>query len=169
MSKKFTLALAVATLSVALPRLAAADPCSLSALGWMTGTWHDEANPSGAQERWAAAPGAVWMGTAWSFPGGGKPGFAEIMTIRPEGAGIALVLRHFDVGLSRAWEEREAPMIFSAAQCTARTAVFDGQGARAGEHLTYERSDDRLKVVGNFLHNGKAVRVEWQMSKGGAD
>ncbi len=166
MTKKFTLVLGAATLGIALSRLAAADPCSLSALGWMTGTWHDEANPSGAQERWAAAPGAVLMGTAWSFPRDGKPGFAEIMTIRAEGAGIALVLRHFDVGLSRAWEEREAPMIFSAAQCTARAAVFDGQGARAGEHLTYEHSDDRLKVVGDFLHNGKAVRVEWQMRKG---
>jgi hypothetical protein len=164
---KFTLVLGAATLGIALARLAAADPCSLSALGWMTGTWHDEADPSGAQERWAAAPGAVLMGTAWSFPSEGKPGFAEIMTIRAEGAGITLVLRHFDVGLSRAWEEREAPMIFSAAQCTARAALFDGQGPRAGEHLTYERSGDRLKVVGDFLHNGKAVRVEWQMRKRG--
>jgi hypothetical protein len=165
MNPKHTLALAMAVLGAPLTHPVLAEPCSLSALGWMAGAWHDAANPRGSQEQWVAVPGAVLMGSAWSFPPDGKPGFAEIMTVRHDGAGIVMVLRHFDVSLSRAWEEREAPMMFSAAQCTERTAVFDGLGARAGEHLSYERSGDRLRVVGDFLHNGKAVRVEWQMNK----
>jgi hypothetical protein len=142
-----------------------ADPCSLRALAWMAGTWHDSANPAGAQERWALAPGAL-MGSAWSFPLGGKSGFAEIMSVRQDGETLSLVLRHFDTGLSHAWEERDAPMVFRASQCAQGTVLFDGQGARAGEHLSYERSGERLHVVGDFIHDGKAVRVEWQMVRG---
>jgi Domain of unknown function (DUF6265) len=103
------------------------------------------------------------MGNGWSFPPDGKAGFAEIMTVRPQGDSLKMVLRHFDPALSRAWEEREAPMEFLAAECTARRVVFEGSGARAGERLTYERIPAGLDITGDFLHQGKPLQVKWHM------
>jgi hypothetical protein len=82
-----------------------AEPCSLSSLSWMTGSWHNSADPHGAQERWVIARQGVLMGSSWEFPTG-KSGYAEIMTIKQQGETIAMLLRHFDGGLNRAWEER---------------------------------------------------------------
>jgi hypothetical protein len=127
----------------------AASPCALADLGWMTGTWHNRTDPDRAQERWAPAPEGVLMGSAWEFPAG-RSGFAEVMTIRREGNLTAMILRHFDGGLSRAWEERGSPMVFSAASCEGTTAVFDGQGEHAGEHLTYKRTGKDLLIIGDF-------------------
>jgi hypothetical protein len=60
--------------------------------------------------------------------------------VRQDGATINMVLLHFDIDLGRAWEERTSPMIFVAASCDGQSAVFDGQGEHAGEHLTYKRT-----------------------------
>jgi hypothetical protein len=144
---------------------AAAASCAPGTLSWMVGEWHDASNPQGAQELWSLAPGAVLMGSAWSFPPAGTGGFAEIMTVRPQGDTLKMVLRHFDVGLSRAWEEREAPMEFLASQCTARVAVFEGSGARAGERLTYEATATGLDITGDFLHQGKPLQLKWHMTR----
>jgi hypothetical protein len=158
------LAGAFAALAVsALPATALADSCTLAKLAWFAGTWRDAANPQGSEERWVLAPGGVLMGTSWVFPAGGKAGFAEIMTVRSEGDAINMVLRHFDNALRGAWEERDAPMVFLATDCDAGRAVFDGIGARTGERLTYERNQQGLKITGDFVHDGKPSRVQWQM------
>ncbi len=154
--------LALALMLGAAP-LAGAAPCTLKGLGWIAGTWRDAANPAGAEERWAVAPGGVLMGSSWDFPPGGKAGYAEVMTIRPEGDALQLVLRHFDVGLRGAWEDRDTPMLFLATRCEAGLAVFEGLGPRAGERLTYERTAQGLKITGDFLHDGRPSHVEWQM------
>jgi hypothetical protein len=106
------------------------------------------------------------MGNSWEIPKA-KTGFAEIMTVRPNGKTIAMYLRHFDAGLSGAWEERNAPMVFAAVDCDATSAVFDGQGDHAGEHLTYKRSGDILMIIGDFLHHGVPSRMEWRMTRVG--
>jgi hypothetical protein len=106
------------------------------------------------------------MGSAWQIPKG-KSGFAEIMTIRQDGNAISMVLRHFDGGLNKAWEERDAPMVFTASSCDGTSAIFDGQGSHVGEHLTYKRSDEHLLIIGDFLHNGIPTRAEWQMIRAG--
>jgi hypothetical protein len=90
-----------------------------------------------------------------------------MMTVRQDGGDIVMVLRHFDGGLKRAWEERDAPMLFKAASCGATSAVFDGQGDHTGEHLTYERKGDALHIIGDFIHHGTPSRVEWRMVKTG--
>jgi hypothetical protein len=56
--------------------------------------------PARAQERWVVAPEGVLMGSSWEFPEG-KAGYAEIMTIKPDGDAVVMVLRHFDGGLKR--------------------------------------------------------------------
>jgi len=140
----------------------AAAPCALASLSWLAGSWRSADDPQGAQERWAVAPHDVLMGTAWEFADG-KPGYAEIMTVRQDGDAIALVLRHFDAGLGRAWEERDAPMVFIASSCARGAVVFDGRGDRAGEHLTYRRDGASLSIVGEFLRHGAAHREQWHM------
>jgi hypothetical protein len=134
---------------------AQAAPCTLAGLSWMAGDWHNSADPNGSEERWTVAPGEVLMGSAFEFEKDGK-GYAEALTVRQDGAAINMVLRHFDIDLGRAWEERTAPMIFAAASC-------DGQCEHAGEHLTYKRTHERLTIIGDFLHHGKPAHVEWRM------
>jgi len=145
---------------------ALADPCSLASLNWMAGTWQNTTDPQGAQERWVVAPHNVLMGSAWEFPKS-KAGYAEIMAIKQDGNTISMLLRHFDGGLSRAWEERDAPMVFTASSCDRYSVIFDGQGAHVGEHLTYRRSGSALLIIGDFLHHGTPAREEWHMVRAG--
>jgi len=142
----------------------AAEPCSLAALNWLAGSWLNAADPMGAQERWALAPGGVLMGSAWEFPKG-KAGYAEIMTIRSDADTVSMLLRHFDGGLSHAWEERSVPMVFAASDCGINTVVFSGQGEHAGERMTYTRSADALLIVADFLHHGVPDHEEWRMNR----
>ena len=139
-----------------------AAPCTLAGLQWMAGSWRNTANPTGAQERWTVAPGGVLMGNAWEASPDGK-GYAEIMAVRQETGSIRMVLRHFDLALSKAWEERTVPMVFAASNCDGTSAVFDGQDDHVGEHLTYKRSGENLLIVGDFLHHGKPDHEEWHM------
>jgi len=143
-----------------------AAECSLPGLAWMAGNWHNASDPQRAQERWVVAPDNVLMGSSREIPKG-KAGYAEIMTVRLNGNAISMYLRHFDGALSGAWEERDAPMIFTAVNCDASSAVFDGQGDHAGEHLTYKRSGDSLLIIGDFLHHGTPSRMEWRMTRAG--
>jgi hypothetical protein len=164
-TKLLLITMAVA-LNIALVADSQADPCSLSGLSWMAGTWRNTGDPQGAQERWAIAPQNVLMGTSWDFPNG-KSGYAEIMTIKEDGENISLVLRHFDGGLKRAWEEREAPMVFNVASCARNSVVFDGQGDHSGEHLTYRRTGRNLLIVGDFIHRGTPDHEERHMIRTG--
>lgn len=147
---------------LACQQTALALPCTLAGLHWMAGTWLNSEDASGAQERWAVAPGDALMGSAWEFPKG-HAGYAEVMAIRQDGDGISMFLRHFDGGLARAWEEPTAPMVFAASDCGASTATFSGQGGHAGERMTYTRSSDQLLIVADFLHQGKPHHEEWHM------
>jgi hypothetical protein len=139
-----------------------AAPCTLSALQWMAADWNNAATRASSQERWTVAPGGVLMGSSFEANPDGK-GFAEVMTVREDGGSIRMVLRHFDLALSKAWEERTAPMVFVASNCDGMSAVFDGQDDHAGEHLTYKRSGETLLIVGDFLHHGKPDHEEWHM------
>ena len=141
-----------------------ATVCSLESLAWIAGNWRDLADPQRSQERWVLAPDHVLMGTAWEFPAG-KGGYAELMTLRLNGSAVSMFLRHFDGALGKAREERDAPMVFAATRCEGSSAVFDGQADHAGEHLSYSRSGANLNIVGNFLHQGKPVHMEWHMAK----
>ena len=145
---------------------AQSHPCTSSDLGWMVGSWHNRDDPDRAQERWTLAPNGILMGNAWEFRQG-KSGFAEIMTVRPDGDSISMFLRHFDGGLKSAWEERNAPMVFMASSCERNGVIFDGQGDHAGEHMAYRRSGDSLSIVADFLHHGTPDHEEWHMVRAG--
>jgi hypothetical protein len=155
-----------ALLLTASVSLSHAAECSLTGLAWMAGNWHNTTDPQRAQERWVIAPDSILMGSSWEIPKG-KMGFAEVMTVRPNANAISMYLRHFDGALSGAWEERNAPMVFTAVNCDASSAVFDGQGDHAGEHITYKRTGDSLLIIGDFLHHGTPSRMEWRMTRAG--
>jgi hypothetical protein len=144
----------------------APSPCHMTDLRWMAGDWHNASDPSRAQERWALAPDSILMGSSWEFPPG-KAGYAEIMTVRPDGGSISMFLRHFDAGLKGAWEERGAPMVFQLSSCDRETANFEGQGDHAGERMSYRRSGERLLIVADFLHHGTPDHEQWQMVRAG--
>jgi hypothetical protein len=167
MTRKFLSGMAsTLVLSIALVSSSQAGTCSLPALGWMAGNWKNASDPQAAQERWVVAPGNVLMGSSWEFPKG-QAGYAEVMTVRTDGAATSMFLRHFDGGLSGAWEERNAPMVFTASSCDRSSAVFDGQGDHAGEHMTYKRTGNNLLIIGDFLHHGKPDHEEWRMIRAG--
>jgi hypothetical protein len=148
-----TVILIVAALSVLFfPAGGYASPCSLTGLQWMAGDWRNPANPAGAQERWSVAPGGVLMGSAWEASQDGK-GYAEIMTVREESGSIQMIMRHFDLALGKAWEERTTPMAFVGSACDGMSATLDGQDDHAGEHLTYSLSGKTLLIIGDFLHH----------------
>jgi hypothetical protein len=162
-SLQLAAALSLIVAGVSAPQ---ADQCSLSNLSWMAGTWQNTADPQGAQERWAVAPQDVLMGSSWEFPKG-KTGYAEIMTVKQDGEAISMLLRHFDGGLNRAWEERDAPMVFRVASCAHESVIFDGQGDYLGEHLTYRRTGKSLLIIGDFIHHGTPDHEEWHMTRAG--
>jgi hypothetical protein len=158
---------ALSLMLLGLPSVGAAGVCSLPALNWMAGGWHDAKDPARGEERWVATPNGALMGSSWLAPTAGK-GFAETMTVGAQDDGaIAMRLRHFDLGLTHAWEERDAPMVFVASDCGDRSAVFDGVGPRLGEHLTYRRDGRRLTITGDFLQHGTPDREVFNMVLGG--
>jgi len=104
------------------------------------------------------------MGSSWTFPKKGA-GFAEVMTITREGDQVLMRLRHFDRGIKAAWEEKSAPMIFALTKCEDHSAVFSGAENHAGERLTYTRSAASLTIVGDFIHDGSPLRLEFHLKK----
>ena len=143
-----------------LGQAARAAPCQLADLRWMTGVWRADDATTKSEERWTAGPGDRLMGSSWELHTEGPGGSVEASTIQPRGDGLALVLRHFSATLDQAREEKDAPMVFTAARCDTSTVVFDGQGPQAGEHMTYHRAGDRLEFTGEFIHQGQPLRVE---------
>jgi hypothetical protein len=155
-----------ATLFVA-PSAHAAS-CRLADLRWMIGVWRDDSPGVKSEERWVAGPGDRLMGSSWLLHDDRPGGVVEAETIQADKAGaINLTLRHFTADLASAWEEKTAPMVFTAADCGPKSVVFDGQGDHAGEHITYRRDGSVLNFTGDFLHGGKPIQVVIQFQRGG--
>ncbi|MGO9935627.1 MAG: DUF6265 family protein [Steroidobacteraceae bacterium] len=141
--------------------------CSLADLRWLAGTWRNAPPADSGEERWVLVPDGSLMGSSWTYPAKGA-GFAEAMAIVADGGQVVMRLRHFDRGLKGAWEEKSAPMIFALSKCDENTAVFSADESHAGERLTYSRSGAELTIVGDFIHQGKPLRVEFHLIKNGA-
>jgi hypothetical protein len=153
----------MASLLLAATPLCARAACSLEDVAFMEGVWRVDDGGSHGEERWTRTAANTLAGSAWVAKGTALS-FAEALSIvAAEDGTVEMHLRHFDGTLSHAWEEKDAPMIFRAARCEANTAVFDGIGAKQGEHITYQRSGDELAFVGDFLRKGAPFRVELRM------
>jgi Domain of unknown function (DUF6265) len=152
--------LAACALALLFAGGARATPCQLTDLRWMTGIWRDDAADTRSEERWVAGPADQLMGSSWALHTDRPGGVVEAETIQVGAAGaVTLTLRHFTADLARSSEEKAAPMVFAAADCEAEVVVFNGQGAHAGERITYRRAGDVLTFTGDFLHGGTPVQV----------
>ena len=146
-----------------IPAIAAAS-CAIEDLAFMQGEWHSSDGTAKGEERWLLTPANTLAGSSWVAKGS-ELSFVEALSISPQNNRIEMHLRHFDGSLSHAREEKDSPMVFALERCDGQYAVFDGTGAREGEHITYRRTTEGLTFVGDFLHQGKPVRVEVQMGK----
>jgi len=154
--------LAAVTLLGPLFSASAATVCAIDDLSFLQGDWHYTDGPATGEERWVLTAANTLAGSSWEARGTTLT-FVEALSIYPQDDRVEMHLRHFDGSLNHAWEEKDSPMIFALVQCDGKSAVFDGTGARAGEHITYRKTTQGLKFVGDFLHQGKPVRVEVNM------
>jgi Domain of unknown function (DUF6265) len=142
----------------------ASSGCTVSDLVFMQGEWHSNDGAAIGEERWVPTPANTLAGSSWVVKGTAVS-FVEALSIAPQNGRIEMHLRHFDGSLSRAWEDKESPMVFVLAQCDGQSAVFDGTGDKLGEHITYRKTPEGLAFVGDFLPGGKRFRVEIKMHK----
>jgi Domain of unknown function (DUF6265) len=142
----------------------ASTGCTVSDLAFMQGEWRSNDETTTGEERWVLTAANTLAGSSWVTKGTAVT-LVEALSIAPQNDRIEMHLRHFDGSLSRAWEDKESPMVFVLAQCDGQSAVFDGTRDKQGEHITYRRTQEGLIFVGDFLHGGKPVRVEVQMRK----
>jgi hypothetical protein len=133
-------------------------PCGLKDVQWMSGTWRSDSAERQTEERWVAGPDGVLFGSSWTMTPG-KPAFIESMIIGRFDNQPGLRLRHFARDLEHSMEDTDAPMLFKLATCRTQLAVFEGQGAKLGERITYERDGDQLRFTGDFLRDGKPFQV----------
>jgi hypothetical protein len=147
--------------------VADAAPCRLADLHWLAGAWRDDSPGTLTEERWVVGPDNRLIGSSWTLHPGAGGGVIEAETIQSGAAGVTLRVRHFSGDLALAREEKDAPMVFVAASCESESIVLDGQGERAGEHMTYRRSGDTLTFIGDFIHQGQPLRVEIAFKKSG--
>jgi|HubBroStandDraft_6_1064221.scaffolds.fasta_scaffold570244_2 hypothetical protein len=155
----FAVAPTIIALAVA-SRPAHSDPCTLASLQWMAGTWRAHDSNSESEERWVVGPGGRLMGSSWLLHNNTVGGVIEAMALAEENGHPVMRLRHFDSTLGHAREEKDAPMLFAVASCTANSVTLDGTGDQAGEHFIYTREGNRMKFVGEFIHGGQPMRVE---------
>lgn len=104
--------------------LVAAPPAAVRDLGWLAGYWKGSGLGGTVEEIWSAPAGGSMMGV-FRLIQGDSVVFYEIMTIRPQGESLALVLKHFDADLT-GWEEREEVVIFPLLRIGATEAYFEG-------------------------------------------
>jgi hypothetical protein len=136
-----------------------AGTCTLQDLHWMSGVWRADSAERQTEERWVTGPDGVLFGSSWTMAPG-KPAFIESLMIGMFDNKPGMRLRHFARDLQRSMEDADTPMLFNLATCDAYVAVFEGQGNKVGERITYQRDGDQLLFTGDFLREGKPLQVK---------
>jgi hypothetical protein len=164
MSKRLVAVLVLTTGLGFGPVDAFAMPCKMDDLKWMQGVWRADTAERQTEERWVTGPDGVLFGSSWTKVAG-KPAFIESLLISSDVGQLAMRLRHFARDLGMAMEDKDSPMTFNLASCDGATAMFEGQGNKLGERITYQRVDDGLVFTGDFLREGKPFQVKVEFHK----
>ena len=120
--------------------LAGPEPprATLADVAFMAGHWRDPDPAAVSEEIWTAPEGDAMLGM-WRLVTGGKAQVYELLSIRQEGPGLVLLLRHFDPQL-RAREEKDAPLVIPLARAAPGEVVFEGKSTKGGLlRLTYRK------------------------------
>ncbi|QQS48693.1 MAG: hypothetical protein IPM66_08740 [Acidobacteriota bacterium] len=120
--KRFLLMFSLLILAAALP-VVAQDGGAVSDLGWLAGDWTCEKWGGRMNETWAPPTGNSMTGM-FSHVKSAEPAFYEFMTIEKTAEGLRFYLRHFGPK-SVAWEDKQAPMVFSVRLASKHEVVFE--------------------------------------------
>jgi hypothetical protein len=153
-----------AALALCTAPSATADTCALKNLRWLEGTWRDSDKDSAAEERWVEGPNGRLIGSSWALHKDTPAGVIEAMALLEEEGRLVMRLRHFDSTLARAREDKDAPMLFVATNCSRNSLTLEGTGDQSGERFVYTRDGKQLKFIGDFVHQGKPLHVELKFS-----
>lgn len=147
-------ALLVASVVVA----AAQSPAKLESLSFLVGHWRGVSPGTVIEEMWLPAEGDA-MYSLFRMVREGKTRFTEFQSIEQRGDTVMLVLRHFHAGLI-AWEEKDAPMVWTVENLEPNRVVFAQTGATT--RLEYHREGDALTVTLIKEQDGKTARTPFR-------
>lgn len=152
--KGILLMFSLLVLAAALP-VAAQDGEAVSDLGWLAGDWTCEKWGGRMNEIWAPPTGNSMIGM-FNHVKSGETAFYEFMTIEKNVEGLRFYLRHFGPK-SVAWEEKQAPMVFSVRLASKHEVVFERIDIpNANTKLVYKlEAPDRLTARLEKLKDGK--------------
>lgn len=136
---------------------------SLSALGWISGTWIGTEGETFIEERWSDFEGDEMIGT-FRMLERGQPVFYEFMRLASEPEGIVLRIKHFGADLT-AWEEKGESVAFSLKELDHHRALFITHKDGHPERLIYTREEDRLAVVLEKPASESRSRFEFRLSR----
>lgn len=141
------LTVALMTLTNAGPALAAEEnappvKASISALGWMTGTWAGPVGPGELEENWTV-PKAGSIQALVRMTGGGKTSMVELIVIEEENDTLMLRLQQWDPGYKPRTPE---PSIMKLVELGDNTVAFEAITEAEIAKLRYTRDGDNFTI-----------------------
>ena len=123
---------------------AAPARATLGDVAFMAGYWVDASEKHLSEEVWTAPAGDSMAGL-WRFVADGKVRIFELLTLKQEGEGVVLRIRHFDPAFV-AREEKTTPVALPLVEKRERFARFAGPavGSPGEVTLVYQRDGETL-------------------------
>ncbi len=131
--------LALAVQAPPVPAPSPAPTATLADVAFMAGRWLGGEDGDVSEEVWTEPVGDSMLGM-WRYVSKGQARVFELLSLKVEGEGLVLRLRHFDP-LFVAREEKGAPLVLRLVARTPGQATFEGPavGGVGLVRLTYRR------------------------------
>ncbi len=136
------LALVSAGLAMAAEENTPAVKPSVSALGWMTGTWAGPAGSNELEENWTV-PKAGSIQALVRMTGGGKTSMVEMIVIEEEDDTLTLRLQQWDPGYKPRTPE---PSVMKLVELGENTVAFEAITESEIAKLRYTRDGDNFTI-----------------------
>ena len=121
---------------------AAEDAPSISALGWMTGTWAGPVGPGELEENWTV-PKAGSIQALVRMTGDGKTSMVEMIVIEEEEGSLTLRLQQWDPGFKPRTPE---PSTMKLVDIGENTVAFEAISEAEIAKLRYTRDGDNFTI-----------------------
>ena len=136
------LALVSAGLAMAAEENTPAVKPSVSALGWMTGTWAGPVGPNELEENWTV-PKAGSIQALVRMTGGGKTSMVEMIVIEEEDDTLMLRLQQWDPGYK---PRTPGPSVMKLVELGENTVAFEAITEAEIAKLRYTRDGDNFTI-----------------------